>query len=510
MRPAATIDASPRARRRILALSAWLLAAAPAAAQQPATPNPAQATGPELTTRYRFFERYAVAGEQAPPGALGAYKVAVLDQRNTTTEQAGFEPFKSEDKFFATFVERASGVYGLDDRYVTDVVRRYEKVVLVDSRMGPGVPAPNPPLLTGMTLWVRSGPTKKVFYNLPGTEPRGLRYYEYLLIQDQLFTPAVVSILPSEECRVGDTWKLIPSGIMTLLGGKPIESGSLEGKFVEVRTDPKGASRSAIFDITGTTKYLKNSTSLHALVTFTFGPPEANQDATKKAAETVIEARGAITRINLSQVESGPIPVEDPKKTARFTTNRIFQFQRDLRVDNPPSIPAPAPQPTEANSWLTYADRDGRFQFRFPQDFQFIPRPNQFDLQRGSAEEGEDVIRIFPKERSDPNSEPEAMRKGRTADLEEDFEVTPGNGGFLPEADWVRPSRLRVYRWDAFIRPKDKTAPQKNALLLGYTVLTSRDQSFYVEALSNREPLLPIRGEVESILHTFEVDPPKK
>jgi hypothetical protein len=132
------------------------------------------------------------------------------------------------------------------------------------------------------------------------------------------------------------------------------------------------------------------------------------------------------------------------------------------------------------------------------------------DLKRGSAEEGEDLISICPVEKSDPNIEPEAMRKWRTEKLEEDYEVTPGTGGFLPEADWIRPSRLRVYRWDAFIRPKDKAAPQKNSLILGYTVLTSRGQVFYVEAASNREPLLPIRGEVESILHTFEFDLSKK
>src|SRR5206468_12186762 len=48
------------------------------------------------------------------------------------------------------------------------------------------------------------------------------------------------------------------------------------------------------------------------------------------------------------------------------------------------AVPTPTPVPTEANSWLTYDDPQGRFHFRHPQDLpqdrDVPPDPNSVQL----------------------------------------------------------------------------------------------------------------------------------
>src|SRR5579883_396999 len=122
-----------------------------AVAQAPAAPPAGAQEGQpvnDLTTRYRFIERYSTVEERTKPEVISQYQVAVKETIKTVSENAQGAPGRRENVIHAIFSERPAQVSSLG--VVTSAVRRYDAF-----RLAPPPPAKpsDKPLLEGLTLW---------------------------------------------------------------------------------------------------------------------------------------------------------------------------------------------------------------------------------------------------------------------------------------------------------------------------------------------------------------------
>ena len=96
----------------------------------------------------------------------------------------------------------------------------------------------------------------------------------------------------------------------------------------------------------------------------------------------VVTGAGRVTYAALSHAAARTAPGADGRLKTTITSELILERRplASLARANAPqpaplTLPETPPTQTEANSWLTYVDPEGRFDFRHPQEFRACTRP---------------------------------------------------------------------------------------------------------------------------------------
>jgi hypothetical protein len=474
----------------------------------------------DLTTRYRFIEHYTTDPSKAQPGEVGQYRVASRDVIRIVTDKPPGAPDRSERVVQVIYTERPAVVSSLGQ--LTDTVRRYDAL-----RVSPALetrPSAARPL-EGLELWYKAKPggVPKV---MSLTEGRRISEAEYGITLRQLFLPDLIAALPSLPSRVGDRWRIPRVAAQALLGDKPMQgSEGLMGMLQQVRPEPSVNGMVATVAVTGRAILPQTGeTVLNAQVVFAFTPASgagAGAGAEPADAATgIVEARGAIIEVRLARVSSSAVPGSNGRLRSALTWE--LSLQRRLGTGDPLAVPAAAPAATEANSWLTYDDPEGRFHFRHPQDY--LPQKPPFlakdDLiQLGDSAAGSDegriiTLRLQPKSGNPVEDRANLDPDSHVKELNDEWlksrqDVTRGPSGWLPDADWAA-NKMRVYRIEAALRPKGPEGRNVPRIFLDYyLVVFTQNESLVVTAMTGQDPPLPFRKEVESILRTFQLGPSK-
>lgn len=482
-------------------------AAAPAPVPVPAPAAPGRVA--DLSTRFRFVERYGTAEEQSRLDLLGQYRVAIRDTIKETTEVAQGTPERSEVSEQTIYAERAAEVSS--NGKVQAAVRHYEAYRLAPKDMGVKPSRRTP--VEGLTLWYQ--PKEKASPELLClTEGRGLREDEYRIIARQPFLPDLAAVLPALPSRVGDRWAITADGARALLGQVPFRgSQPLAGELLEVRQSAQGPNWEAIVGVTGKALLPSGETALNARLIFVFPPAARPEPAAGSSAgePAEVQARGAVTQLRMATSSTG---LAEPNSRLRKFMVRELVVGRQL--DNPGAplaVPRPAPKPTEANSWLTYDDPEGKFHFRYPQEFHHARRPEaeSVELYRPRAPVYDAVELLRNLTTGDPeadrlNRDPEThygVLKERWAQSR--MQVIKGPRGWLPDADWA-PLKRKVYRIETALRPP-KTKGDVRIHNDLYLVQFGRDESLTVITDTSQEPPTAFRKEIEAIIRSFDFGP---
>lgn len=497
--------------------------------ENPLAPAPAQVG--DLTTRFKFVERYTLDPEQAQRGDLNQYRVALRDVIRLASEKAQGAPDRKETTVQIIYAERPAVV--TVSGAVTDTVRRYEAL-----RVNPPPEAPPSSRrpLEGLTVWYKARPGGAPLLTslTPG---RGLTETEYSINARLMYLPDLAAALPALPSRVGDRWRVPRPGAAALLGDRPIQGDPLVATLVDVRKAPTGTDMVAIIGVTGRALMPPNGadTRLNAQIVFTFAPPAAPPAAAEgpdfaagdraAAAGASAEAHGAITEVRLALSSTSGSPGSGGR--LKQTLTRELTLQRQVSVALPPvEVPSPPPTPTEANSWLTFDDPKGRFHFRHPQELQLDTRvPLDDGVNLVEMGPGGFFEKVFTLQLQDKTGDATALRNSRDPDfhlktLTEEWakkrqDVIRGPSGWLPEAEWA-PHKMKVYRIEAAFKlgaPAGGGAVPKDAQRVFfdyYLVLTAQNESLVVTSMTPQDPPLPFRKQVEGILKTLQLGPSGK
>ncbi len=229
-----------------------------------------------------------------------------------------------------------------------------------------------------------------------------------------------------------------------------------------------------------------------------------------------IDVPGAITELRLAQAATAPLPAPDGRPgRLRVATTRELIIGRELNDTGAPlTVPEATPKPTEANSWVTYTDVQGRFHFRHPQEFR-PPGPQEgptIDLARYRPQ-GFDLITFQLQPRT---GDPQADRRLRDPDFQyqtlkeqwrlNKLDAIPGKKGWLPEAEWAE-AKMKVHRTEVVLRATGAAARGAQRLHFDqYLVLFGQDESLIVEARTTLDDPIPFRDKAEDILKTFRFE----
>ncbi|SIO42755.1 hypothetical protein SAMN05444166_4629 [Singulisphaera sp. GP187] len=134
----------------------------------------------------------------------------------------------------------------------------------------------------------------------------------------------------------------------------------------------------------------------------------------------------------------------------------------DRRIDETGEalpLPNPAPVATEENSWLSYDDPQGKFHFRFPQEYRPGRPPDELSLELVRPRPGgpdtlefQRIIKTGDAEADRMNRDPEFHLKMLKEEWRQNrYNVIPGPHAWLPEADWAA-SKRKVYRAESVLK----------------------------------------------------------
>jgi hypothetical protein len=501
-----------------------------ARAQDTKPANPPGAVALDLGARYRIQQHFTAANEKPERGAVTQYRVQFKHTIKVSSEQARQSPASNSASFAAKYQERPVEVSATDQRKVTGAIRHYEKVKIFPDRSPPRAPdqqkvrGNNPPEdavalpqdanpsrpqpFEDLTIWYRPRVGELSAEILVMTPGHRLSDDEFRFAAKQPFLPDFLFALPEVPVRVGEGWVLGRAGATALLG-RPADRG-LKGKFVEIRDDPTGKRRKAIFDITGKVNANNGQstgpTSVHAQIDFVFDPPAAPpQPAGDTPGELTpaVDLVGEIVRIALA--EETVFPSDKGDRLNEFRRQELIMEVQSSDPGPLLEVPKTPPQSTVENSWLTYEDPKGRYHFLHPQEFLLnSPEPDVITLLRPRTTAEPDVIEISLKAKAD--LQPEAIKKAYFDEWKKNgVETVRGEEGWLPEADWPN---MKVYLFDAALIPPDAGASgsqRKHAFR--YIVQTGRATGLDVEAITPRHPSTLFRQLVESVIKTFKWGP---
>jgi hypothetical protein len=464
----------------------------------------------DLTNRYRFIQRYAVREDQEVDDAIGLYQVAIKDVSRHWVNADDPAEKPTEEARLTIFAERAAEASGLTG--VSATIRRYEKF---EARPAGPVNAGGPPI-DGLTIWYRPQLNEGPLI-LSLSEGRHLTERDYEIAARQVFMPTLAAVLPAVPVRVGDSWRIPRKALQAMLGEPELRADSVTGKFLELHRDADGKSTYAVVGIAGKVYGTFTETSLNAQVRFAFPTPgaeKADDPKTKGATaparpvdESLVEAHGAITELRMASVSTGP--VTGGSKGQRFRTmHEVVLETKPGQAGGADAIKlVPAPEVTEANSWLTHHDPKGRFTFEHPQSlrpperYQFATRPDESPvLLVKSRMDGRDLVRIeaFAKEQT-----PEALKERLTKQWAQmQVEVIPGNEEWLPESDW--PS-MKVFRIEAALKLPSRTPRGSRLHYDAFLVKPSKDVCVTVVATTSRDAVAPFRRDIERMIKTFRL-----
>jgi len=492
----------------------------PAPAETPALPkaDPSQVgtsteTKPvvDLTHRYRFVERYTARDEEAGPGQVGAYHVAIQEVLRDTIEGPDGAGKSVETGRRTLYAERPSEVSGVGA--ATATIRRYESYeVRPDEPARPGRPRP----LDGLTIWYRPQVNEPPLI-LSLAPDRRLREREYEVAARQVFVPSLTALLPIYPVRVGDSWRVPHRAVQAMLGEPDLKGDQLVGRFAELRREADGRTTQAVLAIAGRIANPFADTMVNAQVLFAFATPEADAAADpgspRPRDESLIEARGSILELRLTRESRGVLPGATPAaRPQKYRASQEMVLERKPGLGpatGPLPRPSTPPAPSESNTWLTHDDPRDRFAFQHPQDL--LPSDRlQLGLKAGSGAiylaktrpEGRDLVRF---EFSAKDQAPEALKDLLTAQWKQaQAEVLPGDEGWLPAADW--PSGVKVYRVEAALQVANRGPRTPRVHYDAYLVKLGPDASLIVVATTTRDAVLAFRRDVEAMIRTVRLE----
>ncbi|MGE3821358.1 MAG: hypothetical protein AB7I30_18260 [Isosphaeraceae bacterium] len=494
----------------VLMLGLGIFAEARARAQTPPAGEAPRQVG-DLSTRFRFIERYAVDPARAKPQDVTQYRVASRDVIKAVAEKPQGAPDRTERTVQIIYTERPTVVNS--QGVVTDTVRRYDAFrVTPMPEVRPSFPKP----LEGLNVWFRNRPgSAPLLMSLDGG--RLLTEAEYAITLRQIFLPDLSSALPTLPSRVGDRWRLPKLAAQSLLNEQPTQSGEpLIGTLLDVRKVGDGAEHSAVIGVSGKVMLSGGETLLNAQIVFTFAAPDESDPS-----DGAVDARGTITEVRLARASSSAIPGSEGRLKLSLTWELILQRERDQGGSLLPAPTSP-PSPTESNSWLTYDDPKGRFHFRHPEDYlpQNLAGLAQDDIvQLADARAGANDGRVITFKFQSPTGDVQNDRDQRdpefhVKELNEDWirskqDVLRGPAGWLPEAEWA-PYKMQVYRIEAALKPSGPAARNLQRIFLDhYLVKFAQNESLVIDAMTGQDPPTAFRQEVEAIVKTFTLGPPK-
>ena len=516
-----------RGRRRrasaLLAATVWAWAAGVSAqeTQTPTAGGDSAGAGVrqvgDLTTRYRFVER-------SPGGGKTPYQVATRDVLKVVVEKPQGAPDRSERTVQVIYTERPAAATTAGQ--VTDTLRRYDALKISPPAPTAAASKAQPPkLLEGLTVWYKARAGGAPL--LMSTDPkRRLNETEYKIIAErQVFLPDLAAVLPALPSRVGDRWRVPKAASQALFGERPAAGEAPIGTLIDVRKGTGAGESVAMIGVTGRGVLPHaGDTVLNAQLVFTFtasepaaAPTPAGSPPTAAALPAgTVEASGAITDVRLARSAVAAVPGSNGRlklsKTAEVTIQRKFNSGAPLE------LPAAPPTPTEANSWLTYEDPKGRFNFRHPQDF--LPEPMPIEENgdivqlvdaKAHSTEGRIITVVLQPKTGKPDvdkaaRDPDAYAKSLNEKWAKDrSEVIRGPAGWLPDADWA-PNKMKVYRIEAALKLGGAEGRGSQRIFLdSYLVLFTQNESLVVDAMTGQDPPLPFRQQVEAILKTFQL-----
>jgi hypothetical protein len=490
-------------RRRVVVagltwVAAGLLIPSSGRAQDAPQPDRGRAPAADLATRYRLLERYTTNDEKAGPGVVGTYKVAFKETESVSQENPRGAPERRQHTQQVVMTERPAEISTLDDRVVTTLVRRYEAVRVTPDTW---TKAMGPRPLNGLTVLYRPQ-AEGAPRVLSLTPDRGLLDADFTFTTTTVFVPSLALVLPEVPVHVGDIWAVPRDGADALVAAQ-VSEGGLRCKLLRVQPGPGAADgRVATLDVSGRVVTTDGDTTVHAELQFAFTEGQPDKDS-------IVEARGAITKLSLAQVSAGFIKREDrPEDRAKRTRKRELVLERKLEAGGPPlEVLATLPEPTEGNSWLTYVDPEARFHFRFPQEFRtpdgIVQKQDNFTLSR-LLPESADVIRL----RFTPKGQvkPDDFFKGFFDDFRQKLgaEVLKGATRSLPESEWPG---VRVTRAEAAVSFTGQGPRRLH--LFGYVLQFARNASLSAGATTFQPSPTGFRNEVEAILKTFRLGGPE-
>lgn len=474
--------------------------------------NPAGQTAPDLSTKYRFIERYTVPGSKPDPLSLGQYRVGIRETIERIIEKPQGAPDRTRGTFQTIFSERAARM--LQTGEVTDTIRRYATFRKTPDPFKATEEHP----LEGLTLWYHAGNgVDPRIVNL--TEGRQLHDMEYRVISRQIFVPDLRALLPPLPCLVGDSWRIPKSAILAMIRERPEGGEGLTGKLQAVRKSDNGTQLIAVINVSGRLilPLVGNGgdreTGVNGELLFEFSPaPAAESPAPGGAArETIVNARGAITELRfVLRVKS--LNPDDPDGRLKTIVDYVIDLRRKpLDTEAELLVPPAPPASTEANSWLTYDNAAGRFRFRHPQGLQLRPsQPGDPSLQFVGLSGDAVILRFQEKtgraEEDRRSRDPADHRKNLEAQWKEDgIDVLPGREGWLPEADWAD-VKMKVYHLEAVLRaPEEQGKSSKRLYFDFYLALCDRGESLIFTATTDADPPTAFRKQAEQMLRSFKV-----
>jgi len=448
--------------------------------------------------------------------------VASKETTKITQETPQGAPKVDQSVLQAIYTDRVAGVG--KDGVVSEIARRFEKARLTSTVQ----------FTSYKTKWLEG---LKILYRLQqnrltplimSLNDRQLRQQEYEHISSQAFLPILSSVLPKKPVRIGDTWMVGRPALWSLVGALPADEGyEVSAELREIRKDDSGPTMTAVIDVKGNFELSDGPSALNAQIYFGFEPTEAVapkkslfQDKADQETGGLFDAKGHITKVRMAQLITMAMPGGDGR--FKQTIERSLVLDRRTAAESGPSfipveVPAPAPDPTIANSWLLYDDPQGRFHLIFPQEFRVArtypdggidlldPRPD-----------GQDAIQVnlVPKEQEprrdrlavDPLEEKKALEENWRKRGEK---VLPGSADWLPEKDWADTKR-KVYRIEAALVPEggQGPAPASGRIYMDrYIVQFARNEVIRVTAMTTRDLHDPFRDLAESLIRNFDFGP---
>lgn len=459
----------------------------------------------DLVTKFRFVEHYEKTDAKAPPGSIGQYRVVTRDTIKVVTEKKQGTPERTEATQETEYRERPAELTGSNE--IKSGVREYGAYRITPN---PNTKPSRPDPLKGLTIWYQphEGSDPQV---LSLTKGRGLREDEYTIIRREVFLPDLAGLLPTIPSRVGDRWGVSKAASRALVGSSAL---TLAATLQQVRQAAAGPNWEAVIGVTGRSPARSNSGAMavNARVVFSFPPPESDGKEAEKA-EKIVDARGAVVELRMATSAVSPLP---PNGRLRQTVTR--ELIVDRRIDAPgEALPLPdsPPEANEENSWLSYDDPQGKFHFRFPQEFRPGRPPDDFSLELVRPRPGgpdtlefQRVVKTGDAEADRLNRDPEFHLKMLKEEWRQNkYNVIPGPHAWLPEADWAAAKR-KVYRAESVLKgPATAGKPELRVHNDLYFVQFGRDESLVVTSNTVQDPATPFRNQVEAILRTFDFGP---
>lgn len=465
----------------------------------------------DLTTRFRFIERYSAKPEA---GELNEYLVAYRETLRLLRENLQGAPLRQDVVRTARFVEKALTVSSVDRRLVSTMLRRYEDAKVTPD---PWSELGAPPIMSDVTVLIEnaisSAPRVVV---LPPVRPLWDHEYRFTLGTPQVSTLATV--VPETPLRLGETFAVSRAGVAALLG-EPATGGAIMGRLSEIRDEGNphaaGTNEVAVFDLEGEVSAGGGQTSMRCQILFAFR--ELPMAGAGSGAATPLGGRdqpllamGGITKIRLSQISQVASMTNGP---AGHELRRELVLERRWPTGSEGlAMPDSAVLASPENSWLLEVDAEGRFHFLHPQEF----RPdanapgasaNQIRLIRFRGNVPELLTLTFESEK--PLRVDSAFEESFAKYKESGFDVQPLPPKRLPADQWPN---AEVYRVEAVLTPPADSSLLGGGKVVhfdGYLMQFGGNVAFEAAALTtSTDTVQAYRSVVEGILRTVRPGKP--